>query len=138
MKFYFKKVTVFDIDNYFEIAVNKKKGMRSMQNTKPYLVRNNLESTYGIFKKLSYKYKFPVWLNAHTLSIFKRSLASKYNSVYYIYVRDGSKIRDFLGICFFTPSDDLMFCFKPDKVSGRARFSETLFAPELASFLSRK
>src|SRR5690554_7845563 len=87
MKFYFKKVTIFDIDNYFEVKADKKKGERSMQNLKPYLVRNNLESTFGIFKKLSRKYKFPVWLNAHSLSILKRSLASKYNNVYYIYIR---------------------------------------------------
>jgi hypothetical protein len=138
MKFYFKKITIFDVENYFEIAANKKKDTRSMQNTKPYLVRNNLESTYRVFKKLSYKYKFPIWLNAHSLSILRRSLASKYSNVYYIYVRDGSRIKDFLGICFFTPSKDLMLCLKPGKVSGRAMFSDTLFAPELISFLSSR
>jgi|SRR5690554_2359791 len=138
MRFYFKKVTIFDIDNYFEVTANKKKDTRSMSNTKPYLVRNNLESTYGIFKKLSRKYKFPVWINAHSLSILKRSLASKYNNVYYIYIRDGSQIKDFLGICFFTPSKDLMFCLKPNKASGRALFSDAIFAPELVSFLSSR
>jgi len=136
MKFYFKKVTIFDVDNYFEVKADKKKGERSMQNLKPYLVRNNLESTFGIFKKLSHKYKFPVWLNAHSLSILKRSLASKYNNVYYIYVRDGSQIKDFLGICFFTPSNDLMFCLKPRGVFGRALFSDAILASELTSFLS--
>lgn len=137
MKFYFKKVTIFDIDNYFEITADKKKDVRSMQNLKPYLVRNNLESTYGIFKKLSHKYKFPVWLNVHSLSVLRRSLASKYNNVYYIYIRDGSQIKDFLGICFFTPSKDLMFCLKPRKAFGRALFSDAILASELTSFLSK-
>lgn len=138
MKFYFKKVTIFDIDNYFEVTANKRKGTRSMQNLKPYLVRNNLESTYGLFKKLSYKYKFPVWLNVNSLSILKRSLASKYSNVYYIYIRDGSQIKDFLGICFFTPSKDLMFCLKPGRVTGRAVFSDAVLASELVSHLSSK
>jgi hypothetical protein len=137
MKFYFKKITISDIDNYFEVTANKKKGTRSMRNIKPYLVRNNLESASGIFRKLTHKYKFPVWLNAHSLSVLKRSLASKYNNVYYIYIRDGSQIKDFLGICFFTPSKDLMFCLKPKKASGRALLSDVFFESDLSSFLSR-
>jgi hypothetical protein len=87
-----------------------------MRRFKKYLVRSNLEEAERVYRKLVAKYRYPIWLNAKGLTVLNRSIHSRYSSVYYLYVKDGAKIVDFLGVCFCTPTNDLIFSVRLRKV----------------------
>jgi len=122
MELCLRKVDIEDVKNYFEFVNLRRPGSRSMRRFKKYLVRSNLEAAEGVYRKLVAKYKYPIWLNARNLTVFNRSVSSQYSTVYYLYIRDGTKIIDFLGVCFSTPTKDLVFSVRLRKVLKWAPF----------------
>lgn len=112
MELCFRKIDIEDIKNYFEFVNLRRPGSRSMRRFKKYFVRSNLEAAEGVYRKLVVKYKYPIWLNVKGLSVSSRSISSRYSTVYYLYVKDGTKVIDFLGVCFFTPTNDLVFSLR--------------------------
>lgn len=137
MKLCLKKVKLFDVQDYFEATVGRRPGSRSMSRLKPYMVRSNIEASHGIYRKLSSKYKFPIWVNVRTASLFNRASSGRLSNAYYLYVKDGSAVVDFLGVCFVTPTKDLVFSLKYRKASGYLRaldFSDLRKVSSLESF----
>jgi hypothetical protein len=117
MKLCVKKVKIFDVQDYFNVTSGRRPGSRSMGRLKPYLVRSNLEAVHGIYKKLGSKYKFPIWINVATASLYERSVSSSFSNAYYLYITDKSEVVDFLGVCFITPAKDLVFSLKYRKIA---------------------
>lgn len=116
MELCLRRIDIEDVRNYFEFVNLRRSSSRSMRRFKKYLVRSNLEEVERVYRKLVAKYRYPIWLNVKGLVALDRSISARYSGVYYLYIKDGAKVVDFLGVCFYTPTNDLIFSVRLRKV----------------------
>lgn len=122
LKLIVKKAYIKPIIDFFEVYPNRSKGFINLKHLKSFLIRNNYESINRTYYKLIKGYNYPIWINAATVSTFSKDNYSKYSKIYYLYLKNSSNnCLNFLGVCFYTPANDLVFSLHYKKILGKLK-----------------